>query len=460
MSTKVELSFIKAMLPVITMIILIMLAVIVWEIPIHLAIFFELIITVSLALYWGYHWEDIEKMLFSNFRDIGNIIMILLLIGMLIGVWIASGTVPTMIYFGLKLINPKYFLLLSFVLTSAISMAIGTAVGTASTIGLALISIASSLGFPLPLVAGAIISGSYVGDRMSPVSSIANITAYSAGVKIDQMVKHMIYSIIPPWIISSLLYLILGLKYLPATIELKQIQVLTSIIAANFNISIWLLIPPLLIIILSALKMPTLANLTISILTSLTLGLIFNSTAANSLMISMFSGFDSITGNPVIDNLLSRGGLTSMLELIALIMLVVLLGGLFEELGILSKIIERLVNTIQRKSQLILVTMISSIINAMLGCNQLFSVLLTGKMMQKKFDQMEIPRKELGRALGDSGLILSPLIPWNVNALMMVGILGVGTLEYMPYTFLPLLLPLSGALFGMKDIRSFNNEAC
>ena len=183
MSTKVELSFIKAMLPVITMIILILLAVIVWEIPIHLAIFFELIITVSLALYWGHHWENIEKMLFSNFRDIGNIIMILLLIGMLIGVWIASGTVPTMIYFGLKLINPKYFLLLSFVLTSAISMAIGTAVGTTSTIGLALISIASSLGFPLPLVAGAIISGSYVGDRMSPVSSIANITAYSAGVR-------------------------------------------------------------------------------------------------------------------------------------------------------------------------------------------------------------------------------------------------------------------------------------
>jgi len=314
-----QMTFIKALIPVSTMTILILFSVLIWHVPIHLAIFFELSITVALAFYWNYSWSEIEEMLFSSFKDVGSVIIILILIGMLIGIWIASGTVPTMIYFGLKIIRPRYFLVLTFLITSIVSMAIGTAFGTASTIGLALISIAQGLGLPLPLVAGAIISGSYVGDRMSPVSSITNITAHSAGVDINELIKHMIYLLIVPYIISFFLYLIIGYKYLPSELDVSQVKILTMVLENNYTISFWLLIPPLLIIILAALKMPTLPNLAISIFTSIFLGIIISGKSIILLINSLYSGYVSQTGVIVVDKLLSRGGLTSMLELISLI---------------------------------------------------------------------------------------------------------------------------------------------
>lgn len=446
-----NISFLQAIIPVITMAAFILLAVLVWKVPIHLAIFFELIVTLSIALYWGYRWDKLEEMLFSGFKNIGQVILILLLIGMLIGIWIESGTVPTLIYYGIKIINPHYFLILVFLITAVISMSIGTAVGTASTIGLALIIIGRGLNFPLPVVAGAIISGCYVGDRMSPVSSIANLTAFSAGVKIDELIKHMAYTILPPFIITLLINLVLGFYYLPDTIATDHAGPLTAGLNSNFTISPLFLIPPVLIILLSIFKIPTIPNLILSILTSMGLGVAIGDKSGMQLMMSMFHGYQGHTGYDLLDNLLSRGGMTGMLELIALIILAVLLGGLFEELGILQTILRSFMKGISSKGQLVIMTMVSSIITAMLSCNQLLAVYLPGRMMGQKFDELQVPRKDLGRALGDSGLILSPMIPWNINGLMMTGILGVSTLNYFPFAFLPLLLPLSSFFFALKS---------
>src|SRR6056297_4314624 len=206
------LSFKQAVIPVITMALLILLSVLFWDVPIQIALFFEIMIIISLALFWGYKWKDIEDMLFSSFRNIGNVILILFLLGMMIALWIAVGTVPTMIYYGLKIINPQYFFVLSFISTSLVSMAVGTAVGTASTIGLALISIAQTMGLNLPLAAGAVISGSYVGDRMSPVSSIAIITAHSSEANLMDMIYHMLKTAVIPYLITAVSFLFIGLS--------------------------------------------------------------------------------------------------------------------------------------------------------------------------------------------------------------------------------------------------------
>jgi len=441
-----ELSFKQAIIPVITMAFLIIMSVLVWDVPIQIALFFEIIIIVCLSFIWGYRWKKIEKMMFSSFRSIGNVIIILFLIGMMIGLWIAIGTVPTMIYYGLETINPEYFLVLSFISTSLVSMAIGTAVGTASTIGLALISIAETLGMSLPLAAGAIISGAYVGDRMSPVSSIANITAHSAEADILEMVKSMMKTTILPYIIAAIVYLIIGLNLGGLGENAGGFLELTAALDSYFMISFWMLLPPILIISMAFLKVPTIINLAINIIFSLILGIAITDRNWSGLLNIMFQGFDESSGITFIDNILARGGLISMLELISLIIFAVILGGLLEQLGVLDSILKPIVHHITGKIKLAVVTVFSSILSAILGCNQFLAVFLPARMLIPHYDRIKVKRKELARALGDSGLVFSPLIPWNVNALMMTAVLGVDTFYYAPYAFFILLMPLSNIL--------------
>ncbi len=441
-----ELSFKQAIIPVITMAFLIIMSVLVWDVPIQIALFFEIIIIVCLSFIWGYRWKKIEKMMFSSFRSIGNVIIILFLIGMMIGLWIAIGTVPTMIYYGLETINPEYFLVLSFISTSLVSMAIGTAVGTASTIGLALISIAETLGMSLPLAAGAIISGAYVGDRMSPVSSIANITAHSAEADILEMVKSMMKTTILPYIIAAIVYLIIGLNLGGLGENTGGFLELTAALDSYFMISFWMLLPPILIISMAFLKVPTIINLAINIIFSLILGIAITDRSWSGLLNIMFQGFDESSGITFIDNILARGGLISMLELISLIIFAVILGGLLEQLGVLDSILKPIVHHITGKIKLAVVTVFSSILSAILGCNQFLAVFLPARMLIPHYDRIKVKRKELARALGDSGLVFSPLIPWNVNALMMTAVLGVDTFYYAPYAFFILLMPLSNIL--------------
>jgi len=362
---------------------------------------------------------------------------------MMIGLWIAVGTVPTMIYYGLQTISPQYFLVLSFLSTSLVSMAVGTAVGTASTIGLALISIAQSMGLSLPLAAGAIISGSYVGDRMSPVSSIAIITAHSSEANLMDMIYHMIKTAVLPYLITILSFLFIGLSSFSSSTAAVDLDSLSLLLNNNFQISFLLLLPPALIIILAALKVPTIINLALNIIFSLVMGIFFTERGWSELLTIMFKGFSNKTGTVFIDNILARGGLTSMLELISLIIFAVLLGGLLEQMGVLNSILKPFLHLINKKIHLVSLTIFSSILSAALGCNQFLAVFLPAKMLSKNYDQMNLERKDLARALGDSGLVFSPLIPWNVNALMMTAVLGVTTLEYFAFAFFPLLMPLS-----------------
>ncbi|MFW5986464.1 MAG: Na+/H+ antiporter NhaC family protein, partial [Halanaerobiales bacterium] len=369
--TQEGITFQQSLLPIITMVFFILMSVLVWEVPIHLALFFELAVTIFLALYWGYSWSTVEEMLFSSFKDIGNVLLILFLIGMIIAIWIAGGTVPSLIYYGLKVINPRFFLVISFVLTSLVSMAMGTGFGTVSTVGLALISIAGGLGVSLPVAAGAIISGAYVGDRMSPISSIAILTAHTADIDINSMVSHMIYTIIPPYTLAFIFYLIIGMRGGAGSEMGGELEILLAGLRQYHLISGWLVLLPLIIIVMAIFRFPTIINLLINLFLSLFLALLTTGRTWRELLNIIYRGYNSSTGIKLIDNLLSRGGFTSMMELNSLIILAVLLGGLFAKLGILDNILSRLIKLIKNQGQLIMITMISSIITAVLGCNQL-----------------------------------------------------------------------------------------
>ncbi|MBS3812019.1 MAG: hypothetical protein KGY44_09260 [Halanaerobiales bacterium] len=455
---KKNLSFKQAIIPVISMAFFLIISVIVLNIPIHIPLLMELLFTIFLALFWGYKFSDLETMMFSSFAKIGNVLIILMLIGMIIGIWIESGTVPTMIYYGLKFLRPQFFYVISFIFASFVSISIGTAFGTVSTVGLALISIAQGMGVSLPLAAGSIISGAYVGDRMSPLSSIAIITAHSAGSDLHKMIKEMLKTFWLPYALSIIIYLILGFSYNGFIYDTAEISILLNGLVENYLISILMLIPPLLVIILAVKKIPTILNLMINLLISSVIAYFFSGLSIKAILNTIYRGALGNTKLELLNELLTRGGLESMFDLIALIILAVVLGGLLERLGILNTILNKIIKAIHNESQLISVTMISSFISAILSCNQLLAVFLPGKMLAEKYDELKVPRSILGRSLGDSGLILSPLIPWNINALMMVGILGVPTLQYFKYTFFPILVPITGLIMVNIIKRGGNKD--
>lgn len=462
---KIDITFNKAIIPVFSMIVFLITAVLIWDAPIHIPLIMELTFTLFLALFWGFKWNELEEMMFSSFAKIGNVLIIIMLIGMIIGIWIESGTVPTMIYYGLKFLRPQYFYVISFILSAVVSISIGTAFGTVSTVGLALISIAQGMGISLALAAGSIISGAYVGDRMSPLSSIAIITAHSADSDLHEMIKEMLKTFWVPFILSAIIYFIIGLSYNGYSYDVSQISTLLDGLLNNYLISLGMLIPPLTIIILAVKRVPTILNLIINLILSSFIAFFISGMTINKIINSMYSGAVGETSISLLNKLLTRGGLSSMLELISLIILAVVLGGLLEKLGILNTILSKIIQAIENRSQLITVTMASSFITALLSCNQLLAVFLPGKMLGDKYDEMNVPRSILGRSLGDSGLILSPLIPWNINALMMMGILNVHTLEYFKYTFFPILVPITGLILanfikgGKKNGSKFKKES-
>src|SRR6056297_2849614 len=281
---KKDITFNKAIIPVFSMITFLILAVLIWDAPIHIPLIMELIFTLFLALIWGFKWDELEEMMFSSFAKIGNVLIIIMLIGMIIGIWIESGTVPTMIYYGLRFLRPQYFYVISFIFSSMVSIAIGTAFGTVSTVGLALISIAQGMGISLPLAAGSIISGAYVGDRMSPLSSIAIMTAHSAGSDLHKMIKEMLKTFWLPYALSIIIYLILGFSYNGFTYDTAEISILLNGLVENYLISILMLIPPLLVIILAVKKIPTILNLMINLLISSVIAYFFSGLSIKAIL--------------------------------------------------------------------------------------------------------------------------------------------------------------------------------
>lgn len=421
--------------------------------PLHLPILFQLIITAFLAVLWGGDWIEVEEMILKGLQKSGPIVLILMLIGGLIGVWMYIGTIPTMVFYGLDLISPRFFYLVSFLLCSVVSLAMGTGFGTMSTMGLALFSIGSSLGLPLPVVAGAIVSGSYFGDRFSPVSSIAIFTAHTAGVSIRDLLGKMLGTTVPAFAISAFLYYWLGRGLETGTGYLGSAgSELLDFVSSNFPITPWVLLPPLFIILAALFRLPTLPNLAAGLVFSLIIGFIILPGEIIGVLESTYDGLTLDTGEPFLDQLFSRGGILSLLDLLALIMLASCLAGILEGMGVFTLVLKTLLKKVQHLAGLVFYTGLSGIFVAMVGCNQLLAVLLPGHTFLPVYREKKAQRL-LGRTLADTGLVFSPLIPWNINALLVVSVLGVDVLAYLPFAFMNWLLPLITIIVPLWEKR-------
>ncbi|GIO01234.1 Na+/H+ antiporter NhaC [Brevibacillus laterosporus] len=419
--------------------------------PPQIAILLCIMISVAFGFCKRIPWKVMDKGIREGIISGIPSIVIFLLIGVLIAVWIACGTIPTMILYGFSLISADYFLVTVFVMCALVGTSIGSAFTTVATIGVAFLGMGKMLGIDLALISGAIISGAFFGDKMSPLSDTTNLAPGVAKVDLFEHIRHLMWTTIPAFIISLVLYFYLGssvTSQVPLSFETirKGLEMSSFIHWSTF-------LPPLLLFFMAYKRIPAIPALFVGIVSSLLLILITQpNQSLVSLLTIMQNGFVSTTGQAEVDSLLSRGGLQSMLSSVALILLALGLGGILYEIGVISNLVSCIQRFVKTRGRLIFSTAMSSLsINVLVG-EQYLSIILPGRAFLPSFEKLGLARKNLSRVLEDAGTVVNPLVPWSVCGVFLTGVLGVGTLEYLPYAFFCLLCPIITVILGFTGI--------
>lgn len=395
-----------------------------------------------MALKIGYSWKEIEKSMFDGINQALQAIVILAIIGILIGVWLLSGVVPTMIYYGLKILSPKIFLVATVIICSITSLATGTSWGTAGTIGIALMGISQGLGIPAPIAAGAIISGAYFGDKMSPLSDTTNLAPAMAGTDVFTHVKFMMKPTVLSYVITLVFFMVVGLKYGNAEVDMTTIQIMKQGLENSFNLSPILLIPPLVVIVSISKKMPAIPGIFLGIVLGAILAPIYQKANFGEILSASYGGYVSQTGIETIDNLLSAGGLMNMMYSISLTLIAMMFGGIMEKTGQLEVIVNKLISKVKSVPGLISLTIATCVGSNMTMPEQYISIVVPGRMYAQAYKDKGLHPKTLSNALESAGTLTSSLIPWNTCGAFLYGVLGVPTLMYAKWAVFNYLTPI------------------
>jgi len=418
----------------------------------HIPLVSAAAVAAIVAILQGYRWEKIRTGMINTIKISMPAILVLMIIGMIIGTWITAGIVPTMIYYGLKIISPRIFLLATAWICSIVSLATGSSWTTAGTVGVALIGIGRGFGIPLPMVAGAIISGAYFGDKMSPLSDTTNLAPAVTGAKLFDHIRHMIYTTGPSLIIALILYTILGFKYGSKGLDMNSIDAILNGLSEQFLISPLLLLPPLLVIAMVVFRVPAIPGLLGGTLLGGIFAGLFQHRSLEEIVQSAHYGFVANTGNAAIDDLLTRGGLDSMMWTVSLILCAMSFAGVLESTGMLKAIAQKIISFAKSTGSLVAATVLTCIGTNMIAGDQYLAIVLPGRMYKKIYDDRGLKPKNLSRILEDSGTLTSSLIPWNSGGAFMFATLGVYPFAYLPFAFLNLLNPLVSIFYGFTGI--------
>ena len=322
-------------------------------------------ITGCLGFILRFSWQDMERGIVDSIHKAMPAILIMLCVGILIGSWIASGTIPMVIYYGLKLISPKYFLVTACFVCSITSLATGTSWGTIGTLGVAFIGIAMGLGIPLGPAAGAIVAGAYFGDKMSPFSDVTNLAPVAAGSNLFDHIKHMLWSATPAWLLGLLIYFFIGLGYSSEKVESETMTLILKTLKSHFHFNILLLLPMVVVFYFAATKKPTIPGMLFSSLLAGVLAVIFQKASIPDVAIAMNTGYQANTGVKAVDELISRGGMMSMMETQLVAFTAFSFGGIMQKTGLLSVILDRVIKFANKVWSIVLTTIASAIVTAM-----------------------------------------------------------------------------------------------
>lgn len=419
----------------------------------HIPILMAAVVAAIVAVFGlGYTWKELEEGIIETIKMSTQALLIVMIIGMIIGTWILGGIVPTMIYYGLKLLSPSIFLVATVLLCSVVSLATGSSWTTAGTVGIALVGVGIGLGMNPGLVAGAIISGAYFGDKMSPLSDTTNLAPAMAGSTLFEHIRHMSYTTGPSLIISLIIYGIIGMKFANNDLDTTAINEILTGMETNFNISLVLFAAPLLVILMVIFKAPAIPGLMGGALLGALFAFVFQGADMSSIIEAMHYGYTSETGITVIDDLLSRGGLDSMMWTLSLILCAMSFGGVMEKSGMLEAIARSILKLANGTGSLVVATIVTVIGMNLMAGDQYLSIVIPGRMYKQIYQERGLHPKNLSRVLEDAGTLTSPLVPWNTCGIFMAGTLGVATLAYLPYAYLNLINPLVSIFYGFTGI--------
>ncbi len=470
--------------------------------PAQVPLLFATVFAAMVGMLWlRRSWIELERGICGAIQVSIQAILILVLVGCLVGSWIQSGVVATMIYYGLEVMNPRYFYLAALLISVVVALATGCCWTTSSTVGVALIGISAGLGLPLPITAGFIISGAYFGDKMSPLSDTTNLAPAVAGSELFDHVRAMMWTTIPTLLITAIIAVMMGDSTQGS--DGGRIALIQSMMRAEFPISLWGFIPPAIILLCASLKVPAIPGVAAGIFGGLILSLTRGSPAQEALSV-LFSGYvpvhlgtfaeaataeamNAATGaftsafptgslamsvtpevfsnvGGLLTQLFTRGGMTSMLETICLIVVALSLGGIMEVCGFLEVLLEALMRHVKSVFGMVASVLASAFVANVFLSEQYLAIIVPGRMFRRAFEERTWDGKKLApvmlsRSLEDSGTMTSVLVPWNTCGVYVSSVLGVATLDYLPYCFMNWLNPLVALVMTWFGLAIFWRES-
>lgn len=419
------------------------------------------------AIRLGIKWDKLHKGIVKSIGSAMSAILILLLIGSLAGTWLLSGIVPAMIYYGLQILNPTIFLVAACVVSAIVSLATGSSWSTVATIGVALLGIGRALGMPDGLIGGAIISGAYFGDKMSPLSDTTNLAPAMAGTDLFTHIRYLAWTTIPSIVITLIIFLVVGLNRSQPE-GLEDIAPVLNAIDQAFNITPWLFLVPVIVITMIIRKVPALPALLTGTLLGGLFALIFQPqiieqvsgisdkfhvAAYIAIMKSMYSDISVVTDNPTVNNLLETGGMRGMMNTVWLIICAMVFGGVMETGGLLQRITESVIKLAHNTGSLVAATSGTCIFFNLTASDQYLSIVVPGRMFADTYRERGLKPEVLSRTLEGSGTVTSVLVPWNTCGATQAIVLGVPTLVFLPYCFFNIISPFMDILFAYLNIK-------
>jgi NhaC family Na+:H+ antiporter len=435
--------------------------------PNQIALLLAAAFTGILGLKLGYKWEDLQDGMVKSISTAMSAILILLMIGALSGTWLISGVVPAMIYYGLDILNPTIFLFAACVVSAIVSLATGSSWTTTATVGIALIGIGKAMGISEGVVAGAVISGAYFGDKMSPLSDTTNLAPAMAGTDLITHIRYMALTTGPSIVITLIIFLVWGFT-LDTKTDVTQVSVVQEAISSKFNIHFGLFLVPAAVIFLIVKKVPALPALLIGSLLGGVFALVFQPQLINEIsgiadnkmkssyaavLQAMFTKTSVVTGNLTVDDLLKAKGMEGMMNTIWLCVTAMVFGGVMECTGMLKKLAHSIIKLAQSTGSLVASTAATCITFNVTASDQYIAIVVPGRMFASTYRERGLAPENLSRTLEDAGTVTSVLIPWNTCGAYQSGVLGVETLAYLPYCFFNIISPFMTIAFAYLNIK-------
>jgi len=438
--------------------------------PNQIALLFATFTAALIGLKNGYTWKKLEQAMIEGITLSLGAIIILLMVGALIGTWLLSGTVPTLIYYGLQIINPSWFYAASCLICGIVAMSIGSSWTTAATIGVALLGVATGLGLEQVVTAGAVISGAYFGDKLSPLSETTNLAPAVAGADLFEHIHHMLWTTVPSFIIALIIFIFMGFNA-GGSAEAGRIDEIVNLLEQNFNIGFEMLVPLVVLLFLAIRKMPAFPAISIGAVLGAIWAMLFQSDLINSqidasqgqaigyfklVWTTFFDGFSIDTGDEKMDSLLSGGGMAGMLTTTWLIMTALMFGAIMEKTGLLDMFVKSILKIAKSTGSLITATIATCIGTNAVAADQYIAIVVPGRMFKDEYEKRGLKPVNLSRTLEDGGTITSPLIPWNTCGAYMQSVLLINPFDYAMYAFFNLINPFLAvvyAYFGIKILR-------